>query len=58
MEIKELWELTICYASYLDVEFFVGSMKIKKYSCFQLLPIIDQTKTTNLILNSLLFISI
>ena len=36
MEIKELWELTICYASYLDVEFFVGSMKIKKYSCFQL----------------------
>ena len=58
MEIKEFWEWTIWYTSYLDVELFVGSMKIKKYSCFQLLPIIDQTKTTNLILNSLLFISV
>ena len=46
MEIKELQELTICYASYLDVEFFVGSMKIKKYSCFQLLPTSMQPRTT------------
>ena len=27
MQFKEFWEWTIWYASYLDVEFCVGSMK-------------------------------
>ena len=58
MQFKEFWEWTFWFASYLDVEFCVGSMKNLNYSCFELFQITDQTKRTNLILNSLLSISV